>query len=129
MILIDSDVAIDLLRGFNNSQDWLFKLPETEEVMLSGYSVVELLEPTKNKIRQQEIQRFTSRFRLLWPSPESSQLALELWAKYRLSHGVGPFDALIGCTALDYGIPLCTFNKKHFRVIPGLNLLQPYSRR
>lgn len=127
-MLIDSDVAIDLLRGYENAQRWFLGLPRTEELVISGYSVVELLDPAMNKVRQQSIQRFTSRFQMMWPSPERSQLAFEVWAKYRLSHGLGPFDALIGFTAIEYNLPLCTYNKKHFRLIPGLTLLQPYSR-
>ncbi len=46
-----------------------------------------------------------------------------------LSHKIGMLDALIAETAVGLDAPLATFNDKHYRVVVGLRLLQPYSRR
>ncbi|WP_129590115.1 PIN domain-containing protein [Gloeocapsopsis dulcis] len=45
-----------------------------------------------------------------------------------MSHKIGLIDALIAACAIGHGFILCTFNTKHYRVIPGLNMAQPYSR-
>jgi predicted nucleic acid-binding protein len=47
---------------------------------------------------------------------------------YRLSNNLGLLDALIAACAVGLGARLCTFNVKHYRVIPGLVTVQPYSR-
>jgi predicted nucleic acid-binding protein len=37
-------------------------------------------------------------------------------------------DSLIAETVAGLGVPLATFNDKHYRVVGGLQLLEPYSR-
>jgi predicted nucleic acid-binding protein len=54
------------------------------------------------------------------------QPALNDFAAFRLSHGVGLLDALIGHTAIGRNEVLATFNVKHFGPIPGLQTIQPY---
>ena len=36
---------------------------------------------------------------------------------------IGDFDLVIGCTARQYGIPLCTENRRHFERIEGLEIV------
>jgi predicted nucleic acid-binding protein len=45
-----------------------------------------------------------------------------------LQHGVMILDAMIGATAVASGLPLYTFNEKHYRAIPSLSTIQPYVR-
>jgi predicted nucleic acid-binding protein len=45
-----------------------------------------------------------------------------------LSTGISAFDILIGQTAVELGLPLHTFNVKHFRHVPGLTTIQPYTK-
>jgi len=54
--------------------------------------------------------------------------ALEIFANYNLSHNLGLIDALIGQKSISLGLPLHTFNVKHYAVIPGLITIQPYKR-
>jgi predicted nucleic acid-binding protein len=37
-------------------------------------------------------------------------------------------DALIAACAIGLSATLCTFNVKHYRVVPGLVMIQPYTR-
>jgi predicted nucleic acid-binding protein len=48
------------------------------------------------------------------------------FAAYRLSHGLGLIDALIGATAVGCGETLATFNVKHYAVIARLTTVQPH---
>ncbi|MFM7885513.1 MAG: PIN domain-containing protein [Pseudanabaena sp.] len=59
---------------------------------------------------------------------ETCNQALEVFAEYNLSQGLGLIDALIGQTAISLGVPLHTFNVKHYAVIPNLITVQPYKR-
>jgi predicted nucleic acid-binding protein len=45
-----------------------------------------------------------------------------------LSDNIGLLDALIAETAIGIEAKLATFNVKHYRVINGLQSLQPYTR-
>jgi len=45
-----------------------------------------------------------------------------------LSDNLGLLDALIGQTAVALNLPLCTFNRKHYSVIPNLTTFLPYNR-
>jgi predicted nucleic acid-binding protein len=37
-------------------------------------------------------------------------------------------DAIIGATAMEYGLPLVTRNVDDFRHIPGLQVINPFER-
>lgn len=128
MILIDSDVAIDLLRGFLPALDWFDQLGAEEIVVLSGYSVVELVKGSRDLNSLQRIRRWIAGFQVLWLSQDGCAQALELFSTYKLSHNLGSYDAMIGQTAVEHGITLYTFNTKHFSLIPSIQIAQPYVR-
>jgi predicted nucleic acid-binding protein len=48
------------------------------------------------------------------------------FASAHLSHATGILDALIAATATYHGLPLHTFNRKHFSAFPTLKTVQPY---
>ncbi|RME69579.1 MAG: type II toxin-antitoxin system VapC family toxin, partial [Chloroflexi bacterium] len=52
MILLDSDVMIDLLRQYPPAMKWFDTLEDEEEIVLSGYVVMELLQGCRNKLEQ-----------------------------------------------------------------------------
>ena len=43
MILLDSDVLIDLLRNYRSAIEWFDSLHEDEELLVSGYVVADLV--------------------------------------------------------------------------------------
>ncbi len=49
MILLDSDVLIDLLRKYPPAMAWFDALGEDEELAVSGYVVMELIQGCRNK--------------------------------------------------------------------------------
>ncbi len=128
MILLDSDVMIDLLRQYPPAVEWFDTLEDEEEVILPGYVVMELIQGCRNKIEQERLQQELAICGVVWPSPENCDKALEVFTQYRLSHNAGLLDVLIGQTSVALGIPLCTFNQKHYQFIPGLQTIQPYER-
>jgi len=125
MITLDSDVMIDLLRQYPPAVTWLDSLGE-EEIILSGFVVMELLQGCRNKIEQAKVEQVLTGFETVWPLPETCEEALMVFARYHLSHGVGLLDALIGQTAVALNLPLHTFNRKHYAAIPKLISIEPY---
>ncbi len=128
MILLDSDVMIDLLRQHPPAVAWFDTLEDEEEIILPGYVVMELIQGCRNRVEQERLQRELAIYGIVWPAPEDCDRALEIFTQYRLSHNAGLLDTLIGQTAVALGIPLYTFNQRHYQFIPGLQTIQPYER-
>ena len=128
LILIDTDVAIDLLRDHPEALVWEQALDERDELAICGYTGIELIEGCANKLDTRRTLSFINRFSVFWPLPEDWERVFETWPQARLSHGVSIGDMLIGECAKGLGVSLHTFNDKHFRAIPNLTLAQPYSR-
>ncbi len=129
MILLDSDVLIDLLRNYPPAMDWFDALDEDEEVALSGYVVMELIQGCRNRMEQERLQRELATYGVEWLSPKDCHRALDVFTRYRLSHHAGLLDVLIGQTAVTLDAPLHTFNQRHYSFIPGMRTVQPYPKR
>jgi len=125
MILLDTDVMIDLLRQYPQAVAWLDSLGE-EEIILPGFVVMELIQGCRNKVEQGKVERELGAYDVVWPPLETCDEALSVFARYHLSHGVGILDALIGQMAVTLNLPLHTFNQKHYAAIPNLKTVQPY---
>lgn len=125
MLLLDTDSMIDVLRRHQPALDWLAQ-QGSEEIVLPGFVVLELLQGCRNKVEQTRVERQIAQARIVWPSAFACGAALQTYAQFHLSHTLGFIDALIGHTALELGEPLHTFNTKHYGVIPGLTTIQPY---
>ncbi len=67
MILLDSDILIDLLRGYAPAIGWFETLTETEEVAVSGFVVMELIQGCRNKTEQEKVQRALANYGIVWP--------------------------------------------------------------
>jgi len=127
MILLDSDVLIDLLRRHPPPVGWFDLLPEDEYLALSGYVVMEMIQGCRNKVEQERVRRELAMYGVVWLSADCDK-ALDVSATYRLSHNAGLLDMLIGQTAVALGVPLHTFNQKHYGFIPGIQTIQPYTK-
>lgn len=127
MILLDTDVVIDLGRGHAPALSWL-GLVRNETVILPGFVVMELLQGCRNKTEQDKLQKQISRFQIAWPSSTFCDAALATYSQLRLSHNLGLLDALIAFTAIELNTPLHTFNQKHYEAISALNTVEPYAR-
>ena len=90
---------------------------------------MELLIGCRNRAEIQHLQRFLDTFSIVWPDTNEFARAYELLAEHRLTSGLGIPDCLVAAMALVRKARLYTFNSKHFRVIPGVDAQEPYSRQ
>lgn len=127
MILLDTDVMIDLLRQYPPAVAWLDSLGE-EEIVLPGFVVMELIQGCRNKVEQEKMEGELRGYGVAWPTSATCDEALSVFASYHLSHGLGILDALIGQVAMGLNLPLYTFNQKHYAAIPNLKTVQPYEK-
>jgi predicted nucleic acid-binding protein len=127
MRFLDTDVLVDVIRGYQPALAWLTSL-HSDEFQIPGFVVLELIQGARNR---REMIRLLTTVRTLpvyWPTVAESEHAVDLCSQYILSHNLDPFDALIAASVLGQRGMLCTFNVRHFRAIPNLMLEQPYSR-
>jgi predicted nucleic acid-binding protein len=74
-------------------------------------------------------QKFLSAFSIVWPDAAEFAQAYELLAEHRLTSGLGIPDCLVAAMSLTRKARLYTFNLKHFQVISGIDVQEPYSRQ
>lgn len=127
MIILDTDVTIDLLRGHRAAIAWLHDLGD-EQVGVPGYVLMELYRGCRNLAEVRGVRRELRDFQVIWPDAVACNEALRLFTTAWLSHGLGILDALIGQTAIMHSLPLHTFNTRHFAAITGLQTVEPYTR-
>jgi predicted nucleic acid-binding protein len=126
MYLLDTDVLIDIQRGYGPALGWFASLLEVPSV--PGFVVMELIQDAQNKQQVRKVLYLVAPLPVIWPTEADCARALSDFTAYHLSHKVGLIDALVAACAVGRSATLCTFNVKHYRVIPGLGMEQPYSR-
>ena len=124
MLLIDSDIIIDGARGDAQAKEFLGVSAAQHVLAISTITRLELLAGCRNSREWTLTQSTVGQFSELELTPEISRIAVSLFEKYRLSHGIAMADGFIAATALSQGIALASKNQRHFRYIENLNLLQ-----
>jgi len=116
MIFLDTCVLIDY------SKDKII-LDLTQNYCISSIVKLEFKVGALNQRELKKINRILSQVKLL----DTDQLILDLsdtlLDKYVLSHNMGIYDAIIAATCLVYDLPLWTYNKKDFKFIDELELI------
>jgi len=125
--LLDTDILIDIQRGHAPALAWFSGLTELPQV--PGFVVMELIQDAQNIQQVRDVLRLVAPLPVVWPTALDCQRALGDFVAYHLSHGLGLLDSLIAATAIGLSGSLCTFNVKHYRVVPGLVLEEPYARQ
>jgi predicted nucleic acid-binding protein len=126
MFLLDSDVLIDVQRGHPPALAWFASLVELPSV--PGLVLMELIQDAGNAQQVRQALKLVSPLPLLWPTQADCDRALSDFTAHHLSHRLGLLDSLIAACTIGLSAILCTFNVKHFQVVSGLTMSQPYQR-
>jgi predicted nucleic acid-binding protein len=119
-VLIDTDVAIDYLRGEEYARDFLPRLWETNRAYLSVLTIYELYSGMKEKERE-PTEDFISACLIEPISQEIAAHGGEWRARYRQKGlSLTAVDCLIASTAILQGHKIATRNIRHY---PDKNLL------
>jgi predicted nucleic acid-binding protein len=119
-MIFDTDVLIWASRGNEKAARLIDSTPHRAIAIVS---IMELFQGARSKLELRQI-RYSLRqlgFRILPLSEPVGSIAASLVEQYSLAHGIEVVDALIAATAIEFDLPLCTGNAKHFRLIPGLS--------
>jgi len=122
--LLDTSIFVDVLRGVGVARDWIDSIPKGQ-LYLSVITAAELLAGCRSKAEQRVIERELALYDIVWLTEAVSETALEWYKQYRLSHGTGFLDCLIGASASHAALTLATLNIKHFP-FPDLQAVRPY---
>lgn len=125
LILIDTDILIDVSRNVPSAIETLSDHKRQFILSISMVTQLELINGCHNKKELHQLSEFIERFAILPITEAISTKTVELFKKYRLSHGVQIPDMLIASTALTLGIQLASKNRKDFSFIEGLEFV-PY---
>lgn len=126
MLLLDTDILIDVQRKHLGALAWFAGLPDVPSV--PGLVVMELIQGARDAQYVRDALKLTRPLPVAWPTPADCQRALADFTTLHLSHGLGLLDALIAACSVGLSAELCTFNQKHYRMVPGLVTLQLYIR-
>ncbi len=126
MDLVDTDVLIDVQRGHPPALAWFAGLTDLPAV--PGFVVMELIQDARNSQEIRQTLKLVAPLRVVWPTEVDCARALSDFTAYHLSHGLGLLDVLIAACAVGLSATLYTFNDKHYRVVPGLVTVRPYTR-
>jgi predicted nucleic acid-binding protein len=126
VIIIDSDIAIDVFRKHPPAVKWIASVQDV--VCVPGFVVLELYQGCFNKQQTLTLTKHIGSFGILWPDAAACEEATDVYARAHLTHALGILDALIGATSKGLGLPLHSFNAKHFAGFPGLQVVEPYVR-
>jgi predicted nucleic acid-binding protein len=124
--LLDTDVLIDVQRAHAGALAWFSGLADVP--LVPGLVVMELIQGARDARHVREALQLVAPLPVIWPTEADCRRALADFTSFHLSDGLGLLDALIASCAVGLSAELCTFNQKHYRVIPGLVTVQPYTR-
>jgi tRNA(fMet)-specific endonuclease VapC len=127
MVLIDTDVLIECLRGSPAAKEWLRTL-DNASFCVPGVVAMELVIGCRNQNELQQVQKLLQSFAVAWPEAADFELSYRLLLTHRLSSTLSIPDSLIASMALSRAARLYSFNLKHFQVIAGLDVQKPYQR-
>lgn len=121
MVLVDTDVLIDLLRGKEGAQDLIVNtIARGEYICASVITRTELLQGRRPG-EEQPIEELFETIDWMDINSAIADRAGNLAREYRSSHpGVMMGDYLIAATALESGLELMSRNVKHYPMIEGL---------
>jgi len=115
LLLIDTDVLIDYLRGQPDAVTYLEGLVEPR--LMSVITLAELYSGVREGDERVKLNQFVEAFQLVPLDPEIAQKGGLFRRDYLRSHNVGLADALIAATADREGATLVTLNQKHFPML------------
>lgn len=124
MYLIDTDWAVDYLKGVNKKVEFL---QEQDDLYISAISVGELIEGIEDSERKEErrkaLEDFLSGVKILAVTKEIAVEFGKIRNKLRKKgETIGDIDTIIGATAKTNNLTVLTDNHRHFNKIENIEV-------
>ena len=120
-MIIDTDVLIWYMRGNENART---VIDNTDRFSISVITYMELVQGMRNKRELNSLRKALHAWgaNILYVSVDISAKAMFYVEQHFLSHSLQFADALIGATAVTYGMPIITGNDKHYKVMKDVQI-------
>lgn len=123
MLLVDTNVLIDHLRGRPETVQWM--VDHAGMVATSVVSVAELFAGVREVGERQDLEDLLSTLSLIPVTEEIARRGGLYRRNLGRSHGVGLIDAIIAATSEVEGMSLVTHNIKHFPMLKDVEAPHP----
>jgi tRNA(fMet)-specific endonuclease VapC len=128
-MIVDSDIIIDYLRGKDKASKLIKKHQEKHSVETTDINVFELYhgayKSEKTNRNLSNLKGFLNRIRVHSTSEDSMELAGKIAAELEDSgEKIGAKDILISGVAMLENQPVLTYNKKHFKKVDDIELIE-----
>jgi predicted nucleic acid-binding protein len=122
-MLVDTDVLIWYMKG---NEKALNVIEKNRNFHLSVITYMELVQGMRNKRELNTLRKSLREWNAttIYINEEISAKAMFYVEQHYLSQSVEIADALIGATAVSYGIPLLTGNEKHYKPLKDVKTIK-----
>jgi predicted nucleic acid-binding protein len=124
MVLLDSDILIDYLRGLSAARNY-FK--SVDAAAISVVSVTELVSGARNNEEEAAMNELFSTMHIVDVDEKIAREGGRLRRQFLRSHNVETADALIAATSILHRLQLVTLNRRHYPMLA--DVLVPYRKR
>ncbi|HZA38602.1 MAG TPA: type II toxin-antitoxin system VapC family toxin [Candidatus Baltobacteraceae bacterium] len=124
MVLLDSDILIDYLRGLSAARNY-FK--SVDAAAISVVSVTELVSGARNDEEEAAMNELFSTMHIVGVDEKIAREAGRLRRQFLRSHNVETADALIAATSILHRLQMVTLNRRHYPMLA--DVLVPYRKR
>lgn len=120
-MVIDTDVLIWYMKGNEKAYK---AIENTNNFFISVVTYIELVQGMRNKNELNNLRRALHAWnsKILYISEEISVKAMFFVEQHYLRHSIQLADALIGATAIAYGLPILTGNDKHYKILKNTQI-------
>ena len=122
-VLIDTDIVIEYLRSKDKASTELINLLQKHDVFLSSIWEFELFLGVKTDRHLNDLEMLFSEVEVIPFDFGCGKIAANIWKDLQLMHQhLEIKDVFIASIAINNGVWLRTFNKKHFQRIKKLKI-------
>ena len=120
-MVVDTDVLIWYMKGNEKAYK---TIENSKNFFISVITYMELVQGMRNKNELNNLRNALHVWnsKILYISEEISVKAMFFVEQHYLSHSIQLADALIGATAISYGLPILTGNDKHYKILKNTQI-------
>ncbi len=121
IVFIDTNIIIEYLKA---NKKVIKILEKYDTIYINDIVIMELYQGAKNKRELNFIKKSILQFEVLKINSEIVILAKDILEQYTLSHNTKIMDSMIASTVIMYNIDLYTLNKKDFKYLKQVNMIE-----
>ena len=130
-IVLDADVLIRGEKGSFDLKNWLATRSD-DQFEVAAITVAELWHGVERATaphrarRQQYLEAVLAPLPIIPYTEQTAREHARIWAELEAAGKmIGYYDIIVAATALERGSDVATFNRKHFDLVNGLNVIEP----